>query len=158
MTYANSASVSSLKTRKMVAYGEAQLHEADQQGHGHDQPRRVDVTRAISRLPPAATAPRSAPTLTVLAANTARMQLPTSHVGNLRRSDGAQADPGVQRDARARLLHGDHQREGEEREPERAEAELAAGLRVGADPRGVVVGRPGDQPRAEELEDALGAL
>ena len=39
----------------------------------------------VSNCPPAATAPMSAPTLMVLAASNARMAMPTSQVGNLRR-------------------------------------------------------------------------
>ena len=44
------------------------------------------MTLRLSSEPPAATAPRSAPTLMVLAQNSARMHAPTSTVGNLRRS------------------------------------------------------------------------
>ena len=57
-------------------------------------------------------------------------------------------------DARAHELHGGHEREGEERRPERGEAEGGAGGGVGGDPRGIVVRRARDQPGPEPVEEA----
>jgi hypothetical protein len=52
-------------------------------------------------------------------------------------------------------LHGGEQRQGEQRGPELAVAELRADLRVGRDARGVVVGGAADQAGAEEAEEAM---
>ena len=54
---------------------------------------------------------------------------------------------------RAHELDGDHEREREERRPELCVPEGRARDRVGGDPRGVVVGRPGDEPGAEVGEE-----
>jgi len=59
----------------------------------------------------------------------------------------------------ADLLHRSHERQGEEGDPEEPEPELRAGLRVGCDPRWIVVGRPGDQagPEGPEVPPPHGA-
>ena len=61
-------------------------------------------------------------------------------------------------DARADDLDADHQRRGQEHAPQHAEAELRAGLRVGGDAARVVVGRAGDEPGAEAIEEFARAL
>src|SRR5882757_9016582 len=55
-------------------------------------------------------------------------------------------------DARRDLLDRRHQRKGQQHGPADAVTELRTGLAVGADPRRIVVGRAGDQSRAERLE------
>jgi hypothetical protein len=70
----------------------------------------------------------------------------------------SEAHPGLERDAGAQLLHGGHQREGEEGGPEQPIAELAAHLRIGPDATGVVIAGACDQTRAQDLEVAQRAL
>ena len=52
-------------------------------------------------------------------------------------------------DPRREHLDADHQRPGQEQRPDQRIAELGAGLRVGGDAAGVVVGGAGDEPGAE---------
>ncbi len=59
---------------------------------------------------------------------------------------GGQAAPGDVTDARADHLDRGHQRQREHDGPQHRVAELRAGLRVGGDATGVVVGRAGDPP------------
>jgi hypothetical protein len=51
------------------------------------------------------------------------------------------------------LLNGGHQWVGEKHRPANAEPQLGARLAVGADSGGIVVGRSGDQPRTERVEE-----
>ncbi len=62
---------------------------------------------------------------------------------------GQQAGAGAAADPRRGDLHRHHQGQGEGDQPQHLEAELAAGLAVDRDAAGVVVGRAGQQPRAE---------
>jgi hypothetical protein len=55
-------------------------------------------------------------------------------------------------DARGNFLDRHHQRERQQHGPADAIAELRTSLAVGADPRRIVVGRPGDQPGAERFQ------
>ena len=66
--------------------------------------------------------------------------------------DALAGDPA---DARADFLDRRHQREAEQHHPAHRIAELRAGLRVGGDAAGVVVGGAGDQSRAEPCEQPL---
>ena len=58
---------------------------------------------------------------------------------------GRQAMAGHAADAGADRLHRDHQRIGQDDGPQHVQAELGAGLRIGGDAAGIVVGRSGDQ-------------
>jgi len=69
--------------------------------------------------------------------------------GPVKAPDGQLAEPCTRRKRRAvaDLLDRGHQRQGQKGGPQEREAVLCPGLGVGGDPRGVVVGGPGDQPR-----------
>ena len=69
--------------------------------------------------------------------------------------DARQALSGHQADLGAHVLDGRLHRQHREGRPERREAVLGAGLSVGPDARGIVVGRPGDEAGAERLAEAL---
>jgi hypothetical protein len=155
MTYAKSARVE-LEGAEDGGVREAQLHGADQQRHRQHQPRRLDVTAAeqATGCGDGAEVGTNVDGVGCEHGHDAHSDEPGREFAAQR---SAEPDPCVQGDARTRLLHSDHQGEGEQRQPQRPETELAAGLRVGADPRRVVVGGPGDQPRAEELEHPLRA-
>ena len=61
-----------------------------------------------------------------------------------------QATTRDQRDPRAEELHGDHEGQREDREPERRKAERGARLGIGPDATRIVVGRAADQSRPED--------
>jgi len=65
------------------------------------------------------------------------------------------AAPGDAADPRGNLLDRDHQRKCQQHGPADAVTELRAGLAVGADAGGIVVGGAGDQSRAEAFEKIL---
>jgi hypothetical protein len=67
---------------------------------------------------------------------------------------GGQAPPGDVSDARADDLDRDHERQGEDHRPQHGEAELRAGLGVGGDATGIVVGGTGDQAGPELAQTA----
>src|SRR5205814_9485444 len=56
-------------------------------------------------------------------------------------------------DPRRNLLDRRHQWKGQQHGPADAVTELRTGLAVGADTRGIVVGRAGDQPGAERFDE-----
>ena len=68
---------------------------------------------------------------------------------------GGQPLAGDPADARAHGLDRRHQREGQRHRPQHVEAELRAGLGIGGDAAGVVVGDAGDQPRADPRQRML---
>jgi hypothetical protein len=59
---------------------------------------------------------------------------------------------------RGDFLDRDHQRKCQQHGPADAVAELRTGLAVGADPRRIVVGRPGDQSGSERFQERLMGL
>ena len=59
---------------------------------------------------------------------------------------------------RADLLDRRHQRAGEQHDPAHRVAELRAGLRIGGDAAGIVVGGAGDQPAGPSTCSSLGLL
>ena len=67
------------------------------------------------------------------------------------------AAPGDAADPAGDFLDRGHQRKGQQHGPADAVAELRAGLAVGADAGGIVVGGAGDQAGAERLEETLKA-
>jgi hypothetical protein len=58
-------------------------------------------------------------------------------------------------DPRADHLDPHHQRISEDHCPEHVEAELRAGLGIGRDTAGIIIGRPGDEARAELLHPRM---
>ncbi len=70
--------------------------------------------------------------------------------------DARDALVGHQPDAPAHLLDRDHEREHVEREPEQTRTEGRAGLRIGSDARGIVVGGASDKTWAKHTEEATG--
>jgi hypothetical protein len=62
----------------------------------------------------------------------------------------------MERDASARFLDGNHEREGEEGGPQESIAELAPDLRVRSDAAGIVITRAGNQARAKDLQKPEG--
>ena len=66
------------------------------------------------------------------------------------------AAPGDAADPAADLLDDDHEGEAEQHGPGEAVAELSSDLAVGRDPARVVVGRTGDQARAQPPDQAWG--
>jgi hypothetical protein len=77
--------VRTLKVRKMVEYASRSCMKPITRAAGSTSQAGL-MCPPLSSPPAAATAPRSAPMLTVLAAKTAAMQTPTSQLGNFRRS------------------------------------------------------------------------
>jgi len=58
----------------------------------------------------------------------------------------------MERNASARFLNGNHEREGEEGGPQESIAELAPDLRVRSDAAGIVITCAGDQSRTQDLQ------
>ena len=108
-----------------------------------------------SMLSAAAMAPMSAPALIVFATTIGEHD----RVDDARRvvllEDAGEAPTADQADLGADVLHRDHHRQHQDRGPEELVPVLGAGLRVGADARWVVVGRPRDQARPEDLAEPL---
>ena len=86
------------------------------------------------------------------AARQPRRIMPAQIAGDAKAGDAA--------DAGADLLDRDHQRVAEHQRRGQAVAELRADLRIGGDPAGIVIRRPGDQARPEHPEQlqAIGRL
>src|ERR1700694_396724 len=111
----------------------------------------------VSREPPAAIAPRSAPMLIVFAPTMERMQKPTSQVGNLRRRLTPSPTP-VCKAIRAQSSCIASMRGKVNSAVQRTpKPNWAPRLRVGADAAGVVVTRPGDEAWPQDLQETLGA-
>jgi hypothetical protein len=81
-------------------------------------------------------------------------QPPRAHLADVR----GEAFAGDEADARRELLDAYHQRHRQEQRPDQREAELRAGLRIGGDAARIVVGRAGDEPRAETAGEARGVV
>ncbi len=69
-----------------------------------------------------------------------------------------QPAPGLERNAGAGLLCRGHERNGEKRRPQLPIPECGTRLRIGADARGIVVGRAGDEPRSERPHVRLDSI
>jgi hypothetical protein len=91
-------------------------------------------------------AARSAPMLTVLAMNSSATSPSTTGLAITCAHVARQAAAGDPPDLAADQLDGGHQRIGQQHGPQQAVAEPRAGLGIGGDARGIVVGRAGDQP------------
>ena len=77
------------------------------------------------------------------------------HAARVAVADHARQTPAADHpEPRAHELHRGHEREGEQRGPEWRVPEGGARHRVGRDAGGIVVGRPGDEPRAELGEES----
>ena len=74
-----------------------------------------------------------------------------------RRIAAMRPGPAHHADARAHLLHGDHHRERDQRDPQQTVAEARSGDGIGGDPRGIVVGRTSDDP-GTDLAQEIGRL
>ena len=93
--------------------------------------------------------------LMVLATNSSATSSQTTGAREDVEHVGRQAAAGDPADARADRLDRDHHRPGQHHRPKQAEAGLRAGLRIGGDAAGVVVGGAGDDARAEALGEVF---
>ena len=81
-----------------------------------------------------------------------RHQDPDDGPGEDARHVGGKPVPGDTADAGADRLHGDDQRQDQHHGPHQPDAELGTCLRMGGDAARIVVGRAGDDPRPQPLE------
>ena len=98
-------------------------------------------------------APRSAPILIVLATSSSATTPCSSQPRIVPAQVAGDAVAGRPADPGADLLDRRHQRIGEQQRPADAEAELRAGLAIGGDAAGIVVGGAGDEAGPQRLED-----
>jgi hypothetical protein len=140
------------ETAKDRRIGEAELQHPDHERYRHEEPHRLHVAAGQER----STCRDGAE----VGSDVDRIRTEDQddactdqHRRELAPERGAEADARLQRDACAGLLHGDHQREGEDGQPERPETKLAPGLGVGTDAGGVIVRCAGDEPWTQQLEE-----
>ena len=132
---------------------QSKLHEADEQSHRQEEPRGRDVAPGQQR-PSGGHSSEVGADIDRVGAEDENDAQAHQDGGKLAAQRGTETDPGLQSDPGTGFLDGNHQREGEDRKPERAEPELAPRLRVGPDSGRVVVGGTGDQTGAEQVDDA----
>ena len=98
---------------------------------------------------------RSAAMLNVFASATSPTHARSTQRGKRSPDERARPVPGHEAETGGHLLHRDGHGRDEQRRPEDPVAVGGTDLRVGADPRRVVVGRTGDDPGSESLEVAV---